>query len=81
MPSNRRRSIVTAVAVLVTATGLSVAGSSAASAEGPGHCGSCEESLGRALIDVGDTVVFSDAYYSYLLRKPICDGWSAATPR
>jgi hypothetical protein len=82
MPSNRRHHTVSAIAVLVTATGLSVAGSSVASAQGPGHdCGSCEESLGRALIEVGDTVVFSDAYYSYLLRQPLCDGWSATTPR
>jgi hypothetical protein len=49
---------------------------------GPGHdCGSCEESLGRAFIEVGDTVVFSDAYHSYLLQQPLCDGWSATTPR
>ena len=82
MLSNRKRHIVTAVAVLVTATGLSAAGSSAASAQGPGHgCSSCEELLARAFIQVGDTVVFSDAYYSYLLRQPLCDGWSVTTPR
>jgi hypothetical protein len=82
MPRNHRRRTVTAVVVLVAATGMSVAGPSAASAQSPGHdCGSCEKSLGRALFDVGDTVVFSDAYYSYLLRQPPCDGWSAAALR
>jgi hypothetical protein len=58
---------------------MTVAGSSVASGRAPGpEPGACEELLGRALIPAGDIVVFSDAYYSYLLRQPACEGWSTA---
>ena len=75
----RRHRTVLAVVVLVAATGMAVAGSSVASAHPAYDLGTCEESLARAVIEVGD-IVIPDAHYSYLLRQPPCDGWQATTP-
>jgi hypothetical protein len=81
-----QRTAVLAVSV-ATATGLAWAGSAAASAH-PGVFDSetCAESLTRVWTWPGgisdeprDHVIFSDAYESYLLRQPPCNGEPTAT--
>jgi hypothetical protein len=89
MSSVRAHRTITAVAVLITATGVSVAGSSVASAHrGVYDSATCEESLtriwdwpGEIPTETGRIVVFSDAYESYLLRQSPCDAPPDTTPR
>jgi len=82
-----QRTTVLAVSVAM-ATGLAWAGSTAASAH-PGVYDSetCGASLtrvwswpGRVSDEPRDHVIFSDAYESYLLRQPPCNGEPTGSP-
>jgi hypothetical protein len=81
-----QRTAVLTVSV-ATATGLAFTGSATASAH-PGvfDSATCAESLTRVWSHPGrisdqprDHVIFSDAYESYLLRQPPCNGEPTAS--
>jgi hypothetical protein len=84
-PSLRRRSTAVTLGV-ATATALAWAGPSVASAH-PGVYDSetCEQSLTREWFWPGEgpggTLLFSDAYESYLLRQPPCDAPPVQVPQ
>ena len=83
-----RRTVPT-LAVLSVTIGLTVVGSSTASAHrGVYDSGTCQESLtrvwdwpGEIETESGRIALFSDAYESYILRRPPCSTTHMPTPR
>jgi len=83
------RRLVPTLAVLSVTVGLTVVGSSTASAHrGVYDSDTCQESLtrvwdwpGEIETESGRIVLFSDAYESYILRQPPCSSTHMPTPR